>query len=70
MKLGPGKLKHVAGKLVWMQHFVMNGETSLVQPLPSVSGELSLRSRPRTDLARSCQLVQSNLHPALSMKTS
>lgn len=65
MKLGPGKLKHVAG-----QHFVMNGETSLVQPLPSVSGELSLRSRPRTDLARSCQLVQSNLRPALSLKTS
>ena len=70
MKLGPGKLKHVAGKLLCIQHFVMNGETSLVQPLPSVSGELSLRSRPRTDLARLCQLVQSNLHPTLSFKTS
>lgn len=48
MKLGPGKLKHVAGKFLWIQHFVMNGETSLVQPLPTVSGELSLRSRPRS----------------------
>ena len=45
MRQGPGKLKHVSGKLLWIQQFVMEGKVQLVQP-PTLWNFADARTKP------------------------
>lgn len=45
MRQGPGRLKHVSGKLLWIQQVVMEGKVQLMQ-LPALWNLADVRTKP------------------------
>ena len=45
MRQGPGRLKHVSGKLLWVQQVVMEGKVQLMQ-LPALWKLADVRTKP------------------------